>query len=130
MDFCDSTNLREREEADIEYEERLRRLTNPNMPNKKISVGSVMSMTQQQRSSVLEQSRNLVKRTSQLQRDQLQRHHSPQNQPKMHRISVAQQQDPRRGSVILQSQNSSQLTRRISALAGDSRRGSMMLDHK
>ena len=125
MDFCDSTNLREREEADIEYEERLRRLTNPNMPNKKISVGSVMSMTQQQRSSVLEQSRNLVKRTS-----QLQRHQSPQNQPKMHRISVAQQQDPRRGSVILQSQNSSQLTRRISALAGDSRRGSMMLDHK
>ena len=129
MDFCDSAHLREREEADMEYEERLRRLTNPNVP-KKTSVSSVLSMSQHQRTSVLEQSRNLVKRTSQLQRDQLQRHHSPQNRPdRMQRISVAQQ-DPRRGSVILQAQNASQLTRRISALADDSRRGSMMLNHK
>ena len=124
MDFCDSANLREREEADMEYEERLRRLTNPNVP-KKTSVSSVLSMSQHQRTSVLEQSRNLVKRTS-----QLQRHQSPQKQPdRMQRISVAQQ-DPRRGSVILQAQNASQLTRRISALADDSRRGSMMLNHK
>ena len=124
MDFCDSANLREREEADLEYEERLRRLTNPNVP-KKTSVSSVLSMSQHQRTSVLEQSRNLVKRTS-----QLQRHQSPQKQPdRMQRISVAQQ-DPRRGSVILQAQNASQLTRRISALADDSRRGSMMLNHK
>ena len=124
MDFCDSAHLREREEADMEYEERLRRLTNPNVP-KKTSVSSVLSMSQHQRTSVLEQSRNLVKRTS-----QLQRHQSPQKQPdRMQRISVAQQ-DPRRGSVILQAQNASQLTRRISALADDSRRGSMMLNHK
>jgi len=129
MDFCDSANLREREEADMEYEERLRRLTNPNIP-KKTSVSSNLSMSQHQRTSVLEQSRNLVKRTSQLQRDQLQRHHSPQKQPQMHRISVAQQDSSRRGSVILQAQNASQLTRRISALADDSRRGSMMLNHK
>ena len=129
MDFCDSANLREREEAEMEYEERLRRLTNPNIP-KKTSVSSNLSMSQHQRTSVLEQSRNLVKRTSQLQRDQLQRHHSPQKQPQMHRISVAQQDSSRRGSVILQAQNASQLTRRISALADDSRRGSMMLNHK
>ena len=125
MDFCDSANLREREEADMEYEERLRRLTNPSNIPKKTSISSVLSTSQQQRTSVLEQSRNLVKRTS-----QLQRHQSPQNQPKMHRISVAQQDSSRRGSVILQAQNAGQLTRRISALADDSRRGSMMLNHK
>ena len=130
MDFCDSATMREREIADIEYEERLRRLTNPNPPNK---MTSNVSMREHQRSSVLEQSRNLVKRTSQLARDNpLSRTQSPQNQPKMQRISVAQQQDPRRGSIILQGQNSSQLTRRISALAdtSNSRRGSMMLNHK
>ena len=129
MDFCDGATLREREIADIEYEERLRRLTNPTNPPNKMT--SNMSMRENQRSSVLEQSRNLVKRTSQLARDNpLNRTQSPQTQPKMQRISVAQQQDPRRGSVILQNQASSQLTRRISALADNSRRGSMMLNHK
>ena len=125
MDFCDAAHIREREEADAEYEQRLRRLTGHQDERKKISQTSMMSYSQSQRNSVLEQSRNLVKRTSQLQRNM-----SPHNQNpvQMKRISVAQS-DNRRGSVAMQTHNN-QLTRRISALTDDARRGSKIINHK